>query len=101
MNDKKNGILYNKYVPERKEKTMKEKINIRLGKTATRILLTTLPVMIFIALALTLYVFRLDGDALMKERQTVMLALETISRLAVCISVGTILADYAEKRTSN
>ena len=80
---------------------MKEKINIRLGKTATRILLTTLPVMIFIALALTLYVFRLDGDALMKERQTVMLALETISRLAVCISVGTILADYAEKRTSD
>ena len=101
MNDKKNGVLYNKYVPERKEKTMKEKINIRLGKTATRILLTTLPVMIFIALALTLYVFRLDGDALMKERQTVMLALETISRLAVCISVGTILADYAEKRTSD
>lgn len=101
MNDKKNGILYNKYVPERKEKTMKEKINIRLGKTATRILLTTLPVMIFIAFALTLYVFRLDGDALMKERQTVMLALETISRLAVCISVGTILADYAEKRTSD
>ena len=101
MNDKKNGILYNKYVPERKEKTMKEKINIRLGKTATRILLTTLPVMIFIALALTLYVFRLDGDALMKERQTVMLALETISRLAVCISVGTILADYAEKRASD
>jgi hypothetical protein len=101
MNDKKNGILYNKYVPERKEKTMKEKINIRLGKTATRILLTTLPVMIFIALALTLYVFRLDSDALMKERQTVMLALETISRLAVCISVGTILADYAEKRTSD
>ena len=101
MNDKKNGILYNKYVPERKEKTMKEKINIRLGKTAMRILLTTLPVMIFIALALTLYVFRLDGDALMKERQTVMLALETISRLAVCISVGTILADYAEKRTSD
>jgi hypothetical protein len=101
MNDKKNGILYNKYVPERKEKTMKEKINIRLGKTATRILLTTLPVMIFIALALTLYVFRLDGDALMKERQTIMLALETISRLAVCISVGTILADYAEKRTSD
>ena len=101
MNDKKNGILYNKYVPERKEKTMKEKINIRLGKTATRILLTTLPVMIFIALALTLYVFRLDGDALMKERQTVILALETISRLAVCISVGTILADYAEKRASD
>ena len=101
MNDKKNGILYNKYIPERKEKTMKEKINIRLGKTATRILLTTLPVMIFIALALTLYVFRLDGDALMKERQTVILALETISRLAVCISVGTILADYAEKRTSD
>ena len=101
MNDKKNGILYNKYVPERKEKTMKEKINIRLGKTATRILLTTLPVMIFIALALTLYVFRLDGDALMKERQTIILALETISRLAVCISVGTILADYAEKRTSD
>jgi hypothetical protein len=101
MNDKKNGILYNKYVPERKEKTMKEKTNIRLGKTATRILLTTLPIMIFIALALTLYVFRLDGDALMKERQTVILALETISRLAVCISVGTILADYAEKRTSD
>lgn len=101
MNDKKNGILYNKYVPERKEKTMKEKINIRLGKTATKILLTTLPVMIFIALALTLYVFRLDGDALMKERQTVILALETISRLAVCITVGTILADYAEKRASD
>ena len=80
---------------------MKEKINIRLGKTATRILLTTLPVMILIALALTLYVFRLDGDALMKERQTVILALETISRLAVCISVGTILADYAEKRASD
>ena len=101
MNDKKNGILYNKYVPERKEKTMKEKINIRLGKTATKILLTTLPVMILIALALNLYVFRLDGDALMKERQTVILALETISRLAVCITVGTILADYAEKRASD
>ena len=80
---------------------MKEKINIRLGKTATKILLFSLPFMIFCALVLTIYVFRLDEITLMKERQNVLLALETISRLAVCVSIATILADYAEKRASD
>ena len=88
------------YSNERR-KTMKEKLNIRLGNTATKILLSALPFMIFIALALTIYVFRLDATSLMKERQTVLFALETISRLSVCISIATILADYAEKRTSD
>ena len=79
---------------------MKEKNRIRLGNAARKILLSALPFMIFLALSLTVYVARLDGDALLKERQTVLLALETISRFAVCLSLGTVLADYAEKKTA-
>lgn len=80
---------------------MKEKQNIRLGSTARGILLFALPFMILLALALMLYVAGLDGVGLLKERPTVLLALETISRFAVCISLGTVLADYAEKKTRN
>lgn len=79
---------------------MKENKKIRFGNTAQKVLMYALPVLITLALSLTLYVARLDGNAFLKERQTIVLALETISRFSVCVAVGTVLADYAEKKTS-
>jgi hypothetical protein len=72
---------------------------IRFGKNAQKILLYTMPVIILLALALTIYVARLDGAALLKERNSIVLVLETISRICVCLALGTVLADYAERKT--
>ena len=79
---------------------MKEKITIRFGKKAQTLLLYALPVMILIALALTLYVSRLDGIALLKQRESIVFMLETVSRFCVCLALGTVLTDYAEKKTA-
>ncbi len=80
---------------------MKENKKIRFGNAAQKILLYALPILIVLALALTLYVARLESSDLLRERQTVIFALETISRFIFCISLGTVLADYAEKKTSD
>lgn len=80
---------------------MKDKRKIHLGQAARKLLLIALPFMIFLALSLTVCVASLDGETLLKERQTIFLVLETISRFAVCVSLGTVLTDYAEKRTAN
>ena len=79
---------------------MKEKKTFTLGKKAKSLLHHTLPFMILLAFMLTLYVVKLDGTALMKERETVILYLETVSRLCVCLTLGTVLTDYAEKRAA-
>ena len=79
---------------------MNEKKTMHFGKNAQRILLYSLPFMIFLAFALTLYVARLNGAELLNQRETVLYALETISRFSLCLALGTVLADYAEKRTA-
>ena len=79
---------------------MKEKKKLTFGKNAQALLLYALPFMIFLALMLTLYVMRLDGHSLIRERETVILYIETVSRLCVCLALGTVLTDYAEKRSA-
>ena len=79
---------------------MKEKIKFRLGKNAQRILLVALPVMIALSFGLTLHIARLDGIAVLCQREAILFSLETLSRISVCIALGTVLSDYAEKRTS-
>lgn len=76
----------------RKEKTFK------LGKNAQKILLYTLPLLVFAAFALTLYVALPDSTALVREKETVLLFLETISRSCVCVALATVLTDYAERK---
>ena len=78
---------------------MKEKKKIRLGKNAQRVLLYALPLMIFTALSLTVYVARLDAADFLNQRENILLALETVSRLILCLALGTVLTDYAEKRS--
>ncbi len=78
---------------------MKEKKNFQLGRLAQKILLLTLPFMIFSAFMLTLYIARLDGTEFLHQREWILLSLETISRISFCLAFGTVLADYAEKRT--
>lgn len=77
---------------------MKEKKKLRLGKNAQKVLLYALPLMIFLALSLTVYVARLDGADFLNQRENIVLALETVSRLILCLALGTVLTDYAEKR---
>lgn len=77
---------------------MEKKKTFKLGKNAQKVLLYTLPLLVFAAFALTLYVALLDGTSLIKERETVLVFLETVSRSCVCIALGTVLADYAERK---
>ena len=79
---------------------MKEKKICFPGKAAQIFLLRTLPFMILLAFLLTAYVISADGATLLQERETVLLFLETIGRATVCLGLGTVLTDYAEKRTS-
>lgn len=79
---------------------MKENEKLRLGSSAQRLLLYTLPFMILLALALTLFVAQADAVTLLQRRESILLFLETISRLALCLALGTVLTDYAEKRTA-
>ena len=76
---------------------MNNKKTFRFGKNAQKILLIALPVMIFLFFGLTLYIARLDGMALLSQRDSILLLLESVSRIFVCIALGTVLADYAEK----
>ena len=79
---------------------MKENEKLRLGSKAQRLLLYTLPFMILLALALTLFVAQADAVTLLQRRESILLFLETISRLVLCLALGTVLTDYAEKRTA-
>lgn len=79
---------------------MKDKKTFRFGKNAQNILLIALPVMIFLFFGLTLYISRLDGVTFMSQRDSILLFLETLSRIFVCLALGTVLTDYAEKRCS-
>lgn len=69
-----------------------------LGNYACKVLLYALPVMILLVLALTVYVARLDAVSLMLERETIFAFLEAFGRLFVCVSLGVVLADIAEKK---
>lgn len=95
--------LYNKSVRISKRKTGKEfimekKKTFGLGKRAQKVLLFSLPLMVFFAFALMLYAALLDGMTLLRERETVIMLLETVSRISVCVALGTVLADYAERK---
>ena len=79
---------------------MKEKKRIVLGSGAQKVLLYALPFMILCAFLFMLYIFRLDSATVLRERENIILFLETVSRLSVCVSLGTVLADYAERRVS-
>ena len=79
---------------------MKEKNKLRLGNAAQRLLLRALPFMIASALALTVFVAQADAVTLAHQRESILLFLETISRLALCLALGTVLTDYAEKKTA-
>ena len=80
---------------------MKEKKNVLLGRNAQKILLYSLPLMIFLAFALTLHIARLDSHIFLQQREIILLSLTTISRLSFCLALGTVLADYAEKRSAH
>ena len=77
---------------------MKEQQTFRFGKNAQKILLLALPVMIFLSFGFMLYIARLDNIAFLDQRESILLTLETLSRFSVCLALGTVLADYAEKR---
>ena len=78
-----------------------EKIKrFKLGKNAQKVLLFGLPLMIFLAFALTVGVALTDSMTLIRERETIYMLLETISRMFLCLALGTVLADYAEKKTA-
>ena len=78
---------------------MKEKKRFYWGKKACKLLHYTLPLMILPAFILTLYIARLDGTVLLRQREAILLSLETLSRLSVCLALAAVLADYAEKKT--
>lgn len=78
-----------------------EKIkNFKLGKNAQKILLSGLPLMVFLAFVLAVGVALADGMTLVRERETVFMLVETLSRLFLCLGLGAILADYAEKKNA-
>ena len=77
---------------------MEKKKTFRLSRNAQRVLLYTLPLLVFAAYALTLYVALSDGSELLRQSGTVLMLLETLSRFCLCVALGTILADYAEKK---
>jgi len=77
---------------------MEKKALFVLGKNAQRVLLFSLPLLVFAAFALTLYVAHPGSAAAVRESETVLLYLETLSRVCVCVALGTVLADYAEKK---
>ncbi len=69
-----------------------------LGEYAKKVLLFTLPFIIFQALCLVLFIAKLDTLDLMREQETVSLFLETIGRCVVCLTGGCLILDYMEKR---
>ena len=79
---------------------MKNKKTFRFGKNAQNILLIALPAMIILFFGLTLYIARLDGVTFLGQKGDILLLLEAVSRIFVCLALGTVLTDYAEKRCS-
>ncbi|MBR5187869.1 MAG: hypothetical protein IKW18_05305 [Clostridia bacterium] len=77
-----------------------EKKSFRLGKNAQKVLLFSLPLLVFFAFALTLYVGLSDAATLIREREMIFALLETLSRFLVCLALGMIFADYAEKKSA-
>ena len=77
---------------------MEKKKGFRLGKNAQRVLRYSLPLLVFSAFALTLYVSVPNGVSWVRERETVILLRETLSRGCFCVALGTVLADYAERK---
>ena len=77
---------------------MEKKRTFRFGKNAQRILRFSLPIIVFLAFALTVYVGLPESIAPFRERETIFWILETISRLFVCLTLSVILTDYAEKK---
>ncbi|MBE6665799.1 MAG: hypothetical protein E7603_06235 [Ruminococcaceae bacterium] len=72
----------------------------KFGKNAQKVLLFGLPLMVFAAFALTVGVALADSATLVRERETVFMLLETVSRMCFCLALGTVLADYAEKKSA-
>lgn len=70
----------------------------KLGNYAQKVLLYTLPWMVFGAFALTVYVLQMDEMTFIHRQELIFGALELLGRLCVCIAVGTVLADIAERR---
>lgn len=79
---------------------MEKMKKFRLGKTAQKVLLSGLPLMVFLAFSITVGIALTDSMTLVRERETVFMLLETVSRMFLCLALGTVLADYAEKKTS-
>ena len=77
---------------------MEKKKGFRLGKNARRVLRYSLPLLVFSAYALTLYVAVPNGVSLTRDSATIVLLLETLSRACFCVALGTVLADYAERK---
>ena len=69
-----------------------------LGIYAKKVLLYTLPWMLFGAFALTVYVLQLDDGLFIQRQALIFNLLELFSRLCVCIAIGTVLADIAERK---
>ncbi len=69
-----------------------------LGRNAEKVLLYTLPWMVFGAFALMVYVIQADVDFFIRKQEMIFGILELLSRLCVCIAIGTILADIAQRR---
>jgi hypothetical protein len=81
---------------ERKDTCMKRKF---LGAHAQKVLLYALPFMIVLAFALAAYIASLAPNEIALKREWILLMFETMSRLFFCISVATVLADIAERKT--
>ena len=78
---------------------MQEKRCRLFGNFAQKVLLMGLPVLILGAFALAIWLSSMDGTFLIKHSATIRLYLETISRAMVCLAIGTVLADIAERKT--
>ena len=78
---------------------MQEKRNGLFGAFAQKVLLIGLPFLVLSAFALVICLSTMDSIHLMKHSETIRLYLETISRAMVCLTIGTVLADIAERKT--
>ena len=97
--NEKYGIMKHVRVRQRERSfSMEKNRNFRFGKNAQRILRFSMPIMVFLAFALTVYVGLPESVAPFRERETVLMILEAISRIFVCLALGVVLADYAEKK---
>ena len=75
---------------------MKKKIVF--GKRASKILLFALPCLVISAFVIMVYVIRLDAVSLIHEKENIVMAMEFLSKFCVCLTVGAILTDIAERK---